>query len=375
MKLLAQRQFRRVLLIKPSSLGDVLHAVPVLWAVRRRYPRARISWLVASPFAPLIENHPALDEVILFDRAEYGRVGRSPAVTADFIRFVADLRRRRFDLVIDLQGLIRSGFLAWASGAAVRIGFGQAREFAWAFYTHRIPPIRGEAHAVDRNFRVCELLGYEGTAIDLSIPVRPEARESLRAKLAELGLQPGSEYLAVAPGARWETKRWPPEHFAAAIDAVHDRVGGRAVLLGSPAERPLCDRVADLARSRPLNLAGKTSLTELVAAVDGARVALSNDSGTKDVAVALGKPIVTVFGPTNPLRTSPYGRRGDLFQARLDCSPCYLRKFSRCRYDHRCMREVSPLPVAERLIYLWCREIRYNVALARNPDLATTASR
>jgi heptosyltransferase-1 len=374
MSALADRNFRRILLIKPSSLGDVLHAVPVLWAVRRRYPQARISWLVARPFAPLIENHPAVDEVILFDRVEYGRVGRSPSVTADFLRFVGDLRQRRFDLVIDLQGLIRSGFLAWASGAGVRIGFGQAREIAWVFYTHRIPPIRGDAHAVDRNFRVVEMLGCDDAPIDLSLPVRPEARRSLQSKLVELGLPAGADFLAVAPGARWETKIWRPESFAAVIDIVHDRLGARCVLLGSPQETELCSRIAAGCRSRPISLAGTTSLSELIAAVGAARVVLCNDSGTKDVAVALGKPLVTVYGPTNPRRTGPYGRNDDLFRADIPCSPCYLKKLSRCQFRHRCMHDIGPQPVAERVIDLWRRPPRYNVIHARNPDLAAASS-
>jgi lipopolysaccharide heptosyltransferase I len=374
MSALADRNFRRILLIKPSSLGDVLHGVPVLWALRRRYPRARIAWLVASSFAPLIEGIPTLDEVIRFDRAKYRRVGRSIPVTISFARFAADLRRRRFDLIIDLQGLFRSGFLAWTSGAAVRIGFGQAREIAWAFYTHRIPPIRGDAHAVDRNFRVTELLGCAEAPIDLSLPVRPEARDSLQSKLAELGLPAGTDFAAVAPGARWETKLWRPESFAAVIDILHDRLGARSVLLGSPQEIELCHRVASSCRSRPITLVGRTSLPELVAAVGAARVILCNDSGTKDVAVALGKPLVTVYGPTNPRRTSPYGRNHDLFRADIPCSPCYLKKLSQCRFQHRCMHEVAPQPVAERLIDLWEHPMRYNVVHARNPDLAAAST-
>jgi lipopolysaccharide heptosyltransferase I len=370
MKPLNQREFDRVLIIKPSSLGDVLHAVPVLWAVRRRWPRARISWLAGSAFAPLIESHPALDETIVFDRERYGRLGRSRRVTREFIRFVGELRRRRFDLVIDLQGLFRSGFLSWAAGSSVRIGFGQAREAAWVFYSHRIPPIRGDAHAVDRNFRVCRLLGIEDEPIDLSIAVRPEAEESVRAKLSGLGLRPGSEYLAVAPGARWETKRWVPEHIAAVIDAVHEQTGGRAVLLGSTGEQALCGQVAGLTDSEPINLAGKTSLPELAAAVGGARAVLCNDSGAKDLAVALDRPVVTIFGPTNPLRTGPYGRGRDIFRACLPCSPCYLKKLTRCPHHHRCMQEIPPSRAIERIVAHWRHELDYNTGPPRDPKQA-----
>ena len=135
---LARRSFDRILLVKPSSLGDIVHALPVLHGLRAAYPEATIDWLVASPFVPLIESHPELNGVVAFDRAKFSRLARSPTVAADFVRFVRDLRRRKYDLAIDLQGLFRTGFLTWASGAAVRIGFRNARESAAVFYSHKI---------------------------------------------------------------------------------------------------------------------------------------------------------------------------------------------------------------------------------------------
>ena len=113
----AQRSFERILLIKPSSLGDVVHALPVLHGLRERYPRARIDWFIASDFAPLLEGHHELNELVVFDRRRFGRLARSPRIAGEFWQFVASLRDRRYDLVIDLQGLFRTGFSAWASGA------------------------------------------------------------------------------------------------------------------------------------------------------------------------------------------------------------------------------------------------------------------
>src|SRR5262249_42937947 len=126
MKRLAGRDFRRILIIKPSSPGDIVHALPVLHALRHRYPNAHIAWLVASPFVDLVAADPALDEVIPFDRRRFGRLGRDLAVSLDFLRFTRELFARRFDLVIDLQGLFRSGFLSLACGARTRVGFSDA---------------------------------------------------------------------------------------------------------------------------------------------------------------------------------------------------------------------------------------------------------
>jgi ADP-heptose:LPS heptosyltransferase len=149
---LRSREFQRILLIKPSSLGDVVHALPVLRGLRRRYPQARIDWLISSSLSPLLEGHPDLNELVLFDRHRFGLMAYSPKAALDFVRFIGRLRASRYDLVIDLQGLFRSGFLARASGASVRIGFARAREGASLFYNHRLSSGILDAHAVDRLF-------------------------------------------------------------------------------------------------------------------------------------------------------------------------------------------------------------------------------
>ena len=182
---LAHRSFKRILLVKPSSLGDVVHALPVLHGLRARYPQARIDWLIASRWAELLESHPDLDELVVFDRRRYGRIGRSVSVTHAFLGFLHDLRARQYDLVIDLQGLLRTGFLTRATGAGVRLGFRHAREGAWAFYNYRLLiPSHTDMHAVDCSYHVAELLGFADVPVRfnlaLSDGVRAEAMDLLR---------------------------------------------------------------------------------------------------------------------------------------------------------------------------------------------------
>ena len=226
--------FERVLIIKPSSFGDVIHALPVLNGLRRRHPGSRISWLVSTSCAGLLQGHPQLDEIILFDRKRFGRIARSPAVTREFIRFVRDLRQRRFDLVVDLQGLFRSGFMAWAGGAKVRVGLSDAREFSWLFHTHRVEVPDRDVHAVDRYYRIAGLLGFADEPIRFELPVDAGARRAVDAMLSEVGVQPGEGYALLCPGTRWETKHWPPESFAALAALIRDRHGLAVVLAGAP---------------------------------------------------------------------------------------------------------------------------------------------
>jgi heptosyltransferase I len=362
---LTRLSFNRILIIKPSSLGDILHALPVLHGLRTRYPQAKISWLVGRSFVEIIDQHPDLDEVIPFDRARFGRMTRSPRIGREFLQFLQEIRNRRFDLVIDLQGLFRSGFLARASGASVRIGPSIAREMAWLFYTHRIPVSDLETHAVDKNYRVAELLGFTDVDVQIRLPVKPQSATVLAAKLRNASLSDREPYAAVAPSARWETKMWPPERFASIIKALFQNHGLRSVLLGSPDEAESARQVMADCPPQTIDLSGKTTVPELVAALAAARIVICNDSGPMHIAAALDRPLVAVFGPTNPVRTGPYGRMTSVMRPPVDCAPCYLKKLAQCPYHLRCMKDLS----VDRVL------AAVEAALADNPGLSSALPR
>ncbi|MDM8007551.1 MAG: lipopolysaccharide heptosyltransferase I [Phycisphaerae bacterium] len=342
-------EFRRILIIKPSSFGDVIHAMPVLHGLRTRFPRARISWLVANSCAGLLEGHPDLDEVIRFDRKRYGRIGRGLAPTVEFIRFLGELRRRSFDLVLDLQGLFRSAFLTLVTGARVTLGFARAREFAPLFYSRRIPVPNPEMHAVDRNYLFARALGFGDLPVSFNLPVRPEAAETVAAVLADHGIARGRPYALMAPGTRWETKRWPAAGFAEVARRIHAELALPVVLIGMEDEVGVAREVERAAGGGIVNLAGRTKLPELIALVAGAALCVMHDSGPMHLATALGRPMVAIYGPTSPQRTGPYHRPESIARLDLLCSPCYIRRVADCPHDHRCMRDVSPDTLMERL--------------------------
>ena len=322
---------QRILIIKPSSLGDVTHALPVLRLVRRKWPAAHISWLVAPFCAGLLQGNPDLNEIILFDRRHYGSAWKSWRAGLDLLRLHRDLRGRQFDLVIDLQGLFRSGWLSRITGAAVRIGFENARELAPLFYTHRVPVPSLEVHAVDRYLSVAAALGCPTGPAEFSFPHTDEDRRCIDSLIP-----PGQRYAVLMPGANWETKRWPVENFAALVQPLRDRFGLASVLSGGADVTELARRVPEA-----LSLAGKTSLRQLVALLERADLVIANDSGPMHIAAALGRPLVTIFGPTNPVRTGPYGRPDSVVRIDIECSPCYSRKCSHTS----CLRKLGAEPV------------------------------
>ncbi len=338
---LRDRVFKRILIVKPSSLGDVVHALPVLHGLRQRYPKAEISWLIGKPFASLIEGHPELDDVIPFDRARYSRFGRSAQATTAFVDFARALRRREFDLVIDLQGLFRSGLLTFVTGAAVRIGFASARELAWAFYNHRVRTPDPNLHAADKNYLVAKALGFDAVAMRFDLAVTDSERLRAEEILAAAGLGPTDRFVSVWPGARWETKRWAPERFAETIGRVFREHDLPSVLMGDPSERELCAQIAAESGVSPAVLAGSTGIRDAVSVTERSAVVLAHDSAPMHIAAALGRPLVAVCGPTNPARTGPYSAIDSVIQADLPCVPCYLKRLARCPYDHRCMADVT----------------------------------
>jgi lipopolysaccharide heptosyltransferase I len=352
------RSPQRILLIKPSSLGDIVHALPVLAGLRDAYPDAHIAWLVGSSFAPLLQGHPLIDEVIAFDRHTYGRMLKNWRSLADFVRLCVGLRRRRFDLVIDLQGLFRSGFFALVTGARQRIGFAEAREMSPVFYTRRIRGTPGfgyvtvgDVHAIERNLTLARALGLPVEPALFPLGLRAAELAAARAKLAQAAGESLTEFVAVLPGARWESKRWPAERLAELIDRLHVDGLPRCVLLGAPDERSFSDVVRASAHAPTVDLVGKTSLRELTALLSLASLVVCHDSGPMHIAAALHKPLLAVFGPTNPARTGPYSDSARVVALPLECAPCYRRT---CPLGHHnCMQLLGVDAVVQHVREVW----------------------
>ncbi len=223
---------QRILIIKPSALGDVVHGLPVLARLRRKWPNAHITWLVAPAFAGLLENHPLVNEIIRFDRRGFASAWRNPLALLRLIRFARDLRRRKFDLVIDLQGLFRSGWLTGRTKAAVRIGFASARELAWIYYTHKVNTNALNDHAVTRNLQIASALGCDDPPAEFPLAPAEEDVRHIRDLLAS-----EEPYAVLLPGTNWDTKRWPAKHFAALVEPIQWRLWPRQ----RRRRRPRCD--------------------------------------------------------------------------------------------------------------------------------------
>ncbi len=336
----------RIGLIKPSALGDVVHSLPVLNALRHRFPNAHISWIINRSYQPLIEGHKALDETIPFDRGALKGGWRKAARAS--LALARELRRRRFDLVIDLQGLARSGLMTMATGANRRVGLSTAREGSHLAYTDivSIPEPKGR-HAIDHYWRVAETFGVGDIPKRFDVPIRPASRTWALERLHDLP----RPWLAFGVGARWLTKRWPPQHFAELARRAHEATGGAAFFIGAPDEAPLAKQVISQLRGPSRDFVGATSLQQLAGLLEIADAMISNDSGPLHLAAALGRPCVAPYTCTQVRRHGPYGQNGGV-ETTVWCKGSYIRTCDRLE----CMSELTPdrlWPVLSFILSAW----------------------
>lgn len=335
-------QASRICIIKPSSLGDIVQALPVLAALRERFPRARLSWVANRAYAPLLRPISLLDEVIEFDRDKYRPPGIESARA--FVAFLSSLAERKFDLAIDLQGLMRSGIMAWGTRAARRIGLASAREGASLFYSDIVDDLPLEQGAVPRYWRLVQAFG--AGALEKSYPLELSREERRWASDRLAGLP--RPILGINAGARWETKRWPAERFAQAARALGPEFGGSFVVLGGPGEEAVANAVVQRLAGSVINLCGQTSLRQLAAVLESCDALLTNDSGPMHLAAAVGIRVVAIFTCTSPERAGPFGTGHQIVQTSIDCRASYLK----CCDRMDCMKELTSDRVAPVLVEL-----------------------
>ena len=329
--------YKNILIIKMSSLGDVIHTLPFAAALRDTFPRSRISWLVHPQFAAFVPDPPLIDEVLYWNKAEFKKMHwREKWQCLQDMRTL--LQSRHFDLVIDMQGLFKSAVMAYLTGCPNRIGYCEMREGS-RLVSRPIAGSHFKDHVIERYLDVARYLGADIKEIRYPMPNLDREWTVVQQRLQGAGLPQGAPYVVFVPGARWDTKRWPVEHYGT-LAGLFYQDGIRPVLAGGPGDAPLGQGVLQAAGNVPvINMIGQTSLRELGALIQHALFYVSGDTGPLHIATALQKNLVAIYGPTRPDRTGPYGNPGaTVLVSPAECAGC-LKK----QCDHwRCMHQVTP---------------------------------
>jgi heptosyltransferase I len=324
----------KILILKPSSLGDVIQALPVLRLLKLHFPESEIFWWLDSALAPLLEGDPDLAGVIRFERKRWGKPQHWP----EMFLSIRSLRAEKFDLVIDLQCLLRSAVFAWLTRGKFLIGLDEIREGARGFYDIAVPRKTFHTHAVDWYLATLPPLGVPVHKNFHWLPARPEIAAAVQSKWKT----DGAKWIVLQPGARWKNKRWPVNYFAELVVRLSEKFPAtRFAVLGSNEDRPLGEIISRAAPEKILNLCGETSLPEMIEWIRLCDLMITNDTGPMHAAAALGKPLIALFGPTEPRRTGPYGQLENVLRLDLPCSPC-LKSYCTWKIPNECLNAISP---------------------------------
>lgn len=339
-----------VLVIKPSSLGDIVHTLPAVSAVRQHFAEAHITWLVKKQWAPILAGNPDIDAALAVDFS-------LPAWPGLFRR----LRNLRIDLALDFQGLFRSGAIAWLSGASRRVGFARAREGAPMFYTDKVSlPELGDAvwrlgtvHAIDRNLALAAYAGADVSKYQWHLPDFSEDRSVVQGLLRDHGVKGEEAMVAVAPWSRSALKCWPLDRFVELVGRLVERQGIRPVLLGGRDDAGQAAAFSKWERRGMINMVGKVALRQVPVLLRQMKGFVGNDSALLHMAAGLSIPVVGLYGPTSHLATGPYPLdRHVTIRRVLPCSPCGKLTCGHTVYQE-CLKSIDVNDVLTRLKFLW----------------------
>lgn len=338
----------RILILRLSSLGDVILASSVVGALRDALPDSRLFFLMKEMYAPVYEEDRRIEKIIV-----YPSKGRE---IKRLVRVIKDIRRIRFDLVIDLQGTPRSRLIAGLAAAKRRVVWKSER-----FTRERMVRFRrGYVQPVIERYLACAGRGVgKRLAGKPRIVVSDEAKRKIEERLVQQRIV-GEQIAIICPGARWATKRWREEGFAKVADEIVTYYGFRILLLGDVNDQPVAKRVREWMKTEAVDFTGELSLKEFVAAIDRASVVVCNDSAPMHIAAARDVPVIAIFGPTHPeLGFVPSGERAQIIRVDVPCSPCSLHGERLCRQERRvCMEDLEAGAVIERIRTIlsekWC---------------------
>lgn len=339
----------KILIVKMSAIGDVIHTLPALNAVRKKFPKACITWLVEEDAADIVLGHQALDRVIVSKRKKWIKKLFSGEYYHSFrqIRlFINQLRDTHYDMIIDFQNLFKSGVMVMLARGSQKIGFDKGMEHSensHVFYNKKIAPVSMEIHALKRGLILLESLGIYCKKIEYHLPLTQKDRLDIDKVLKLKGIKKEKSIICINPQATWPTKLWKPEKFAALSDRLNKEFNAQIVFTGADADKDEINTIISMMKTSAINLAGLTTLKMLAALYEKTACLVTTDTGPMHLAAAMGTKIAAIFGPTAPWRTGPYGSSNFIIRSPLLCSPCFKRQCT----SKQCMEKISVADVMQ----------------------------
>lgn len=315
------QRIQRVAIVKLSSIGDVVHALPVSASLKRSFPHLQICWITEERCAEIVTGNPYLHEVLTIPGKAWRHGAWQPRSWQQLRRTIYTLRSRRFELTIDLQGLLKSAVVAWLTGARLRIGYHWQREGAWLF-NRVVPKEPTSVHVVQEYLDVARFLGAETESVEFPLYIPLEADKRVAEVLRKEGIPSAEAFVSINPSAGRQFKRWRTERWAELIERIHRQHRLPVVLVGGKADRPLAGDIRARTSAPFVDMVGKTNLKELAAILRRSLLHVCGDTGSAHISAALGVPVIGLYGPTNHQRTGPYGQEHRVISHKDQCPVC-----------------------------------------------------
>lgn len=354
MPLVKSQKIHRILIIKLSAIGDILHALPISSALGEAFPEVELYWAVEEPFKTLLEGNPHLKGVLTFPKLN-GKLFRSAKARRDYLHRLRELKSYNFDLVLDLQGLTKSALISRATKAKNRLGYHWQRELA-KFVNEAVPRSPESVHIVEQYLDVARFIGATPSKVTFPFSISEEDDSAVFSLLQSEGIASNSPFVSINPASALAIKQWGAEHYAELINALH--VEGIPSALVT-ADKAVAQAVAERVTVPFANLVGQTTLKQLGAVLRRSAVHVCGDTGSGHLATAMECPVISLVGPTDPDRACPYGQRANVITHREACSASCT--WHHCAYPQpHCMQAITVSEVTEKILSLLHQNIKPN---------------
>lgn len=331
-----------VLVVKLSAIGDVIHALPVSYAIKETYPDARITWVVEPPAYNLLEGNPYIDEIILFEKKKFKSLG---GFLANYTPFRKVLNRHSYDVALDLQGLFKSAAIAWCSKAPVKLGTCNMREMSDKI-SQPVIGTHAQGHIVERYLDVVRALNCRVDKVVFPVNITEADGKMARSYLYAAGCKGDIPYVVLAPGANWPNKRWSPANFARLSDWIYEQGRLPVIIGGGALDEQLAADITRMAELPPVNMVGKTTLRQLAYVLQQAQAVIGGDTGPVHLAAGLGTHTIMLMGPTDANRNGPYGQLENAIEVNRPCKYCWKRA---CTKGLDCLERITVQQAEDKL--------------------------
>jgi len=334
---------QNILVVKLSAIGDVIHALPVSYALKETFPNAKVTWVVEPPAYDILTNNPYIDEIIVFEKKKFKSIG---GFLKHIPAFASRMKSGHYDVTLDLQGLGKSAAITYLSHAPIKLGTCNMRELSQYVSTPVCGPNQN-GHIVDRYLDVVRALGCKVDHVEFPIHITDTEADLTIKRMQQAGMTEANPYVVLAIGANWPNKRWPTTYYAKLIDWLYTKSLIPVLIGGGVVDDRLVAEINAKTEIPAIDLVGKTTLKQAAYVIRGAKALVGGDTGMTHLAAALRQNTIEIMGPTDAKRNGPYGQQENAIEITQDCKYCWARQ---CRLNIDCLAQIPWTLVREKLM-------------------------